>query len=132
MPKKKVPLVSHFCRRKQIENENEIVYPQAIFKSSNVLEPFDLSGYPRVAMSCSVSRRVKERREHGYHCIYIPPMAFEELSIFDGDWVCVVVGNREKNNIISCHLASAHLLSSDSDQSNQYTDHDNNIRNGAT
>ena len=44
MPKKIAPLVSQFCRRKHNENESEVVYPQIIFKSSDLLEQFDLSG----------------------------------------------------------------------------------------
>ena len=71
MPKKIAPLVSQFCRRKHNENESEVVYPQIIFKSSDLLEQFDLSGYPTINISCSVSRNVKECREHGYHCVYL-------------------------------------------------------------
>jgi hypothetical protein len=96
MPKKIAPLVSQFCRRKHNENESEVVYPQIIFKSSDLLEQFDLSGYPTINISCSVSRNVKECREHGYHCVYLSNKHLEALSIFEGDWVCIVVGNREK------------------------------------
>ena len=74
------------------------------------MDQFDFSGYPTINISWSVSRNVKEYREHGYHCVYLSNKHLEALSIFEGDWVCIVVGNREKKNIISCHVASAHLL----------------------
>ena len=128
MPKKIAPLVSQFCRRKHNENESEVVYPQIIFKSSDLLEQFDLSGYPTINISCSVSRNVKECREHGYHCVYLSNKHLEALSIFEGDWVCIVVGNREKKNIISCHVASAHLLPGEQKlSSNQIDDNNNGI-----
>ena len=79
MPKKIAPLVSQFCRRKHNENESEVVYPQIIFKSSDLLEQFDLSGYPTINISCSVSRNVKECREHGYHCVYLSNKHLEAL-----------------------------------------------------
>ena len=127
MPKKIAPLVSQFCRRKHNENESEVVYPQIIFKSSDLLEQFDLSGYPTINISCSVSRNVKEYREHGYHCVYLSNKHLEALSIFEGDWVCIVVGNREKKNIISCHVASAHLLPGEQKlSSNQIDDNNDN------
>ncbi len=131
MPKKIAPLVSQFCRRKHNENESEVVYPQIIFKSSDLLEQFDLSGYPTINISCSVSRNVKECREHGYHCVYLSNKHLEALSIFEGDWVCIVVGNREKKNIISCHVASAHLLPGEQKlSSNQIDDNNNNDNKG--
>ena len=48
--------------------------------------------------------------EHGSHCIYITATYFEQLSIFEGEWVCVVTGDRDTNHIVSCHVASAQLF----------------------
>ncbi len=110
MRKKTVPLISHFCSRKQNAASTDIVYHQALYKGRSVLEPFDLTGYGSVKLPCLVSYNVPSYREHGSHCIYIAATYFEQLSIFEGEWVCVVTGDRDTNHIVSCHVASAQLF----------------------
>ena len=110
MRKKTVPLISHFCSRKQNAASTDIVYHQALYKGRSVLEPFDLTGYGSVKLPCLVSYNVPSYREHGSHCIYIAETYFEQLSIFEGEWVCVVTGDRDTNHIVSCHVASAQLF----------------------
>ena len=113
MYKKHVPLISHFCSRKQNAASTDTVYHQALYKGRSVLEPFDLTGYGSVKLPCLVSYNVPSYREHGSHSIYITETYFEQLSIFEGEWVCVVTGDRETNHIVSCHVASAQLFPSE-------------------
>ena len=112
MYKNDVPLISHFCSRKQNAASTDTVYHQALFKGSSVLEPFDLTGYRSVKLPCLVSHKIPVYSEHGAHCVYMSTTYFERLSIFAGEWVCIVTGDRETNNIVSCHVASAKLLPS--------------------
>jgi SpoVK/Ycf46/Vps4 family AAA+-type ATPase len=104
------PLVSEFCKR---QSDSPLLYPNVkdLSNRSSERKALDLRSCPIIKDVCCRAH-VGESLEivsqpHGIHSIYLADEHLRKLSIFLGDWVCVIVRQPGSDRILGSHIAVA-------------------------